>query len=536
MLLSGQAGHSVADRDHARLRGHARAVRRARRHRDRDEAEPQRVVAGAGAAHRRGRADPHRRQASTRSSPTTPAWRAARSRRSPPPASTHVFIAGADADAANVNFVCQGKQSIEVLKDIQPLATTAADVAKQLLDGEPTEGLGDDCARPAREVPIAAVRVEVVTPDTVKPLLVDSGFLTAERAAGACKSRDSRGEVAMRCRARRSSLLPGRSASRARRSEVAAPASQPTAASPQTAAAARDRGSRAETPKPPAPKQTAAIEPLDARTDTVGSVEHRTRQPAVDPRSTSRRAVRAPRLRAHAAVGAGHAARAVPRRQRLLPLRASRTRASTSPTGPSCSSQRQARQLQGRVRPVRVAVLRLRVARGSRTSSASRRRASPPSTSSIRRASSVQLGVFWDRFGYIEPYDTYVFGRTHQGGVKVAYALPGGGTRPGRHRHPPGAAPAEPRADADRARGRQLPGRSGRRSARTCSRTWTRDKRQLSPIQDGTMYVAGARRALQAAGRSRGTAYLGVRATTTWTRCSTSRPRSRSCTRPAAAA
>jgi hypothetical protein len=39
----------------------------------------------------------------------------------------------------------------------------------------------------------------------------------------------------------------------------------------------------------------------------------------------------------------------------------------------------------------------------------------------------VQLGVFWDRFGYIQPYDTYIFGRTHQGGVKVAYALPGGG-------------------------------------------------------------------------------------------------------------
>ncbi|MBA2543961.1 MAG: hypothetical protein H0V17_30240, partial [Deltaproteobacteria bacterium] len=37
----------------------------------------------------------------------------------------------------------------------------------------------------------------------------------------------------------------------------------------------------------------------------------------------------------------------------------------------------------------------------------------------------VQLGVFWDRFGYIQPYDTYVFGRTHQGGFKVAYKLPG---------------------------------------------------------------------------------------------------------------
>ena len=48
-------------------------------------------------------------------------------------------------------------------------------------------------------------------------------------------------------------------------------------------------------------------------------------------------------------------------------------------------------------------------------------------TSSTSTALSVQVGVFWDRFGYIEPYDTYIFGRTHQGGVKVAYALPGGG-------------------------------------------------------------------------------------------------------------
>ena len=35
--------------------------------------------------------------------------------------------------------------------------------------------------------------------------------------------------------------------------------------------------------------------------------------------------------------------------------------------------------------------------------------------------------MFWDRYGYIEPYDTYVFGRTHQGGAKVVYKLPGGG-------------------------------------------------------------------------------------------------------------
>jgi D-xylose transport system substrate-binding protein len=100
---------------------------------------------------------------------------------------TKVFIAGADADAANVNFVCQGKQSIEILKDIQPLATTAADVAHDLLDGK-TPPSQTKIAFAGKDVPVAAVRVEVVTPDTVKPLLIDSGFLSADELP-ACKAK-----------------------------------------------------------------------------------------------------------------------------------------------------------------------------------------------------------------------------------------------------------------------------------------------------------------------------------------------------------
>ncbi|MCB9563243.1 MAG: hypothetical protein H6708_22830 [Kofleriaceae bacterium] len=104
---------------------------------------------------------------------------------------------------------------------------------------------------------------------------------------------------------------------------------------------------------------------------------------------------------------------------------------------------------------------------------------------------SVQLGVFWDRFGHIEPYDTYVFGRTHQGGVKVAYDLPAGGkvqVGVGAHQelrqqnqgmtpivHLAGAYPVGPV---------QVGG--------YLLRTWTRDKPQLSPVQDATMWVAGA--------------------------------------------
>jgi D-xylose transport system substrate-binding protein len=100
---------------------------------------------------------------------------------------SNVFIAGADADAANVNFVCQGKQTIEILKDIAPLAKTAAEVSKQLLHGDAAKGSAT-VALGGRDVPVAAVRVEVVTPDTVKSLLVDSGFLDAKELP-ACASK-----------------------------------------------------------------------------------------------------------------------------------------------------------------------------------------------------------------------------------------------------------------------------------------------------------------------------------------------------------
>jgi D-xylose transport system substrate-binding protein len=99
----------------------------------------------------------------------------------------HVFIAGADADAANVNYLCQGKQTIEVKKDIEQLARTAAEVARQLLDGQRVEG-GSSMALAGTTVPVAAVRVELVTPENVKSLIVDPGFLSAE-ALPACKSR-----------------------------------------------------------------------------------------------------------------------------------------------------------------------------------------------------------------------------------------------------------------------------------------------------------------------------------------------------------
>ena len=121
----------------------------------------------------------------------------------------------------------------------------------------------------------------------------------------------------------------------------------------------------------------------------------------------------------------------------------------------------------------------------------------------------VQLGVFWDRFGYIEPYDTYVYGRTHQGGVKVAYELPGGGrVQAGIGMHQAqlqqnlGLTPIAHVAGAY-----PIPRVPGLELGAYTLRTWTRDKRQLSPIKDGTMWVTGLDARYKLPGE-RGTAYL----------------------------
>lgn len=95
-----------------------------------------------------------------------------------------IFIAGADADAANVNYVCEGKQSVEVLKDIKPLAEKAAEVAAGLAKGTPVAGAPTPGAKDA--VPTAAVEVHLVTPDTVKKLILDGGF-HIETAVPACR-------------------------------------------------------------------------------------------------------------------------------------------------------------------------------------------------------------------------------------------------------------------------------------------------------------------------------------------------------------
>jgi D-xylose transport system substrate-binding protein len=83
----------------------------------------------------------------------------------------HIFIAGADADAANVNYVCEHKQSVEVLKDIRPLAAEAAKVAAALAQNK---SISSDAT--VAGVPVVAVPVMLITPTEVRPHLIDTGF------------------------------------------------------------------------------------------------------------------------------------------------------------------------------------------------------------------------------------------------------------------------------------------------------------------------------------------------------------------------
>ena len=90
-----------------------------------------------------------------------------------------IFIAGSDTDAANVNYLCEGKQTIEVLKDIQPLAEKAAELADTLAKGKPLEGA-------TGSPPMIALPVELVTKDNAKARIVDTGFHPA-KSVPACK-------------------------------------------------------------------------------------------------------------------------------------------------------------------------------------------------------------------------------------------------------------------------------------------------------------------------------------------------------------
>ncbi len=95
----------------------------------------------------------------------------------------HIFIAGADADASNVNYVCEGKQSVEVLKEIEPLAREAATVAAAIVEGKTVEA-----GATLSGVPVIAIPVVLIRPNNnVKAMLIDTGFHSASELPSCMK-------------------------------------------------------------------------------------------------------------------------------------------------------------------------------------------------------------------------------------------------------------------------------------------------------------------------------------------------------------
>lgn len=93
------------------------------------------------------------------------------------------FIAGADADAANVNYVCEGKQSVEVMKDIRDLAQSAATLAFRLAQGKKITA-----ERKWSGIPAFPSPVRLIHRDNVTEALIESGFHDAAMVSSCIES------------------------------------------------------------------------------------------------------------------------------------------------------------------------------------------------------------------------------------------------------------------------------------------------------------------------------------------------------------
>ncbi len=91
-----------------------------------------------------------------------------------------VFVAGSDADLVNIQYVAEGRQSVEIWKKIAPLAETSAEVAVKLAQGEDVKAdMEQDNG--FTKVPTVVTPVVLVTKDNIKDTIVSEGFYTEEQ-------------------------------------------------------------------------------------------------------------------------------------------------------------------------------------------------------------------------------------------------------------------------------------------------------------------------------------------------------------------
>ena len=113
--------------------------------------------------------------------------------------SAKVFVAGSDADLRNVQYVAQGKQTVEIFKKIKPLAYKAAEIAVAIVKdpaaqpAQLAQGLADQDARfaminnGAMDVPTLITPVVLVTKETIdQTVIVEVGerLFTREQVYG----------------------------------------------------------------------------------------------------------------------------------------------------------------------------------------------------------------------------------------------------------------------------------------------------------------------------------------------------------------
>ena len=94
-----------------------------------------------------------------------------------------VFVAGSDADLVNIQYVAQGKQTVEIWKKIDPLAETAAEIAVKVAKGEsikPDMSVNNGFT----DVPTVVTPVVPVTKDNIDATIIAEGFYTRKQVYG----------------------------------------------------------------------------------------------------------------------------------------------------------------------------------------------------------------------------------------------------------------------------------------------------------------------------------------------------------------
>ena len=103
--------------------------------------------------------------------------------------SDQVFVAGSDADLVNIQYVAQGKETVEIWKKVKPLAEKAAEVAVQLAqepDAKPEEVVKVDKTvnNGFVDVPTIVTPIVAVTQDNIKDTIIKEGAYTEQQVYG----------------------------------------------------------------------------------------------------------------------------------------------------------------------------------------------------------------------------------------------------------------------------------------------------------------------------------------------------------------